>query len=74
MQLKQEPLLRTGQIFARLLYKLNFSLNNKSDSLLGLDILRDSVKRDLLFITCLTLEKEIITLINADFQLIKKSI
>jgi hypothetical protein len=72
MQLKQEPLLRTGQIFARLLYKLNFSLNNKSDSLLGLDILRDSVKRDLLFITCLTLEKEIITLINADFQLIKK--
>jgi hypothetical protein len=72
MLIKPEPLLRTGQIFARLLYKINFSLKNKSEFLLGLDLLRDSVKRDLLFTTCLALEKEIITLVNSDLRFYKK--
>jgi len=73
MILKNESLLRAGQIFARLLYKLNFSLNNKSESLLGVDLLRDSVKRDLLFLTCVTIEKEIIVLLNSDLKFYEKN-
>ena len=57
--------LKVESIFTRLLYKLSFSLKNKSEELLGLDILRDYVKRDLLLVTSLLLEKKVISLINS---------
>ena len=65
MAVEDPPLLKVESIFTRVLYKLSFSLKNKSEELLGLDILRDYVKRDLLLVTSLLLEKKVISLINS---------
>ena len=59
MSKNDQSILKTTEIFNRLTNKLNFSLKNRSDSILGLDILRDSIKRDLLLLTSLFLEKKI---------------
>ena len=64
MAVEDPPLLKVESIFTRVLYKLSFSLKKKSEELLGLDILRDYVKRDLLLVTSLLLEKKVISLIN----------
>ena len=66
MSKNDQSILKTTEIFNRLTNKLNFSLKNRSDSILGLDILRDSIKRDLLLLTSLFLEKKIISLVQSD--------
>lgn len=66
MSKNDQTILKTTEIFNRLTNKLNFSLKNRSDSILGLDILRDSIKRDLLLLTSLFLEKKIISLVQSD--------
>ena len=66
MTKNDQLILKIDYIFNRLIYKLNFSLRNKSESLLGLDILRDSIKRDLLIVTSLLLEKKIVFLIESN--------
>lgn len=62
---ENERISRIGYIFTRIVYKLNFNLKNKSNSLLGLDILRDNTKRDLLITISLLLEKKLISLMRS---------
>jgi hypothetical protein len=65
---------RLNSIFTRLLYKSNFKLTNKSSSILGLDILRDCVKRDLFIIVCNGLEKKILSLFDSKSNLYQPKI
>ena len=54
-------------LFLRLHYKLRLPLRNKSNSMLSIDILRDSVKRDLLKFIMLNIETTLLNLIKNDF-------
>jgi len=54
-------------LFIRMQYKLRSSLKNKGRFLLGIDILRDSVKRDLLKFIMLNIETTLLNLIKNDF-------
>lgn len=48
---------RTANIFSRIAYKINFSNKKGSQSIIPIDILKDEVKKDLLFITSQNVEK-----------------
>ena len=48
---------RTANIFSRIAYKINFSNKKGSQSVIPIDILKDEVKKDLLFITSQNVEK-----------------
>ena len=53
-------------LFLRMQYKLRSTLKNKGNSLLGIDILRDNAKRDLLKIITLNIETSLLNLIKKD--------
>ena len=59
---------RIEKLFLRLQYKLCYSLRNKGNSLLSTDILRDTVKRDLLRLVLLNVETKFLNLIKCDFN------
>ena len=59
---------RIEKLFLRLQYKLCSSLRNKGNSLLSTDILRDTVKRDLLRLVLLNVETKFLNLIKCDFN------
>ena len=54
-------------LFLRLHYKLRLPLRNKSNSMLSIDILRDSAKRDLLKFVMLNIETTLLNFIKKDF-------
>ena len=73
MSKNKEIVLQLNDIFTRIVYKSNFSLVNKSSSVLILDLLRSCASRDLVIIICSNLEKKIVSLLNSksDFSQIK---
>jgi hypothetical protein len=56
-----------GDLFVRLHYKINFNLRNSSNSILGTDLLRDNIRRNLFRIVTLRVENKFLTLIDQGF-------
>jgi hypothetical protein len=54
-----------SKLFVNLYYKINSSLTNNSKFLLGTDLLREEIKRDLLRTVALTLEKKFLKIIKS---------
>ena len=51
------PAILIGNIFSRISFKINFSNKKGNQSLLAIDILKDQVKKDLLYITSQNVER-----------------
>ena len=56
--LQKSSIEQVSKLFVNLYYKINSSLTNNSKFLLGTDLLREEIKRDLLRTVALTLEKK----------------
>tara|TARA_B110000971_G_scaffold217977_1_gene255909 strand:- start:1570 stop:2526 length:957 start_codon:yes stop_codon:yes gene_type:complete len=57
LQQKNEKQILTAQIFAKILYKINFCKKKTNQELLGLDILKTELQKGLLLITTLRVEE-----------------
>lgn len=62
--LQKSSIEQVSKLFVNLYYKINSSLTNNSKFLLGTDLLREEIKRDLLRTVALTLEKKFLNLIK----------
>ena len=54
----------TSRIFAKILYKTNFSNKKGNKQLLGIDLLKTEIQKDLLATTTLSVEKIYIELLE----------
>ena len=59
--LQKSSIEQVSKLFVNLYYKINSSLTNNSKFLLGTDLLREEIKRDLLRTVALTLEKKFLS-------------
>ena len=63
----QKPLIdRSSDLFINIYHKINSPLTNNSKFLLGTDLLREEIKRDLLRTIALTIEKKIIETVEKE--------
>lgn len=69
--LSQPIIDQTGELFTNLYQKISSSLTNNSKFLLGTDLLREEIRRDLLRTVTLTIEKKFLEIIKNDGTLVK---
>ena len=59
---------KTGDIISKIQYKIRLDVENSSQRLLGIDLLKSNVKKDLLIVVAGTLENKLVQIINSRFQ------
>ena len=64
-----------SSIFSRILYKINFSDKKANQSVLGIDILKADIQKDLLSITALRIEESYLKLLreNDPYEAMRKT-
>ena len=66
---RKKVILRVGNVFARLQYKINFDISNTSSFLLATDLLRDNSKRRLFKIVATNVENVLLELVKDGSEL-----